>query len=227
MATIQYRARRNRLSEIFEHDLGHPVTGTAANALALATLCPPHNTIFCHAESSIAVMRPRRIFSHGISSPIFRQPWRKDRSGGRGGGAGFQRGVRHQPAVVSIPGDRTWHRTSQPNRAIAGFAHRHRDDPHVDGARFANACCEPLRLPNSPERRGVDAASFGAMKNGALCAGVIFADAQIGSRFQYRRGRTPLVEDAVSPPSSRLFNDNRLRTQRAADSTKGSAARAD
>ena len=46
-----------RLSEIFEHDLVmHPVvTGTAANSLALATLCPPFGAIFCHRDSHIAV----------------------------------------------------------------------------------------------------------------------------------------------------------------------------
>ena len=41
---------RNHLAEIFEHEVFvYPVvTGTAANALALATLVPPHGAVFCH-----------------------------------------------------------------------------------------------------------------------------------------------------------------------------------
>src|ERR1700761_2334320 len=46
-----------RLSQIFERDVAvFPVaTGTAANSLALATLCPPYGAVFCHQESHIAV----------------------------------------------------------------------------------------------------------------------------------------------------------------------------
>src|SRR5690242_8214156 len=46
-----------RLAEIFEHEVAvFPVaTGTAANALALATLVPPWGTVLCHAEAHIVV----------------------------------------------------------------------------------------------------------------------------------------------------------------------------
>jgi threonine aldolase len=45
------------LSEIFEREVAvfPVVTGTAANALALATVAPPYGAIFCHAQSHIAV----------------------------------------------------------------------------------------------------------------------------------------------------------------------------
>src|SRR5690348_1404693 len=48
---------RTRLRSIFEHEVFvYPVvTGTAANALSLATLVPPHGAIICHADSHIAV----------------------------------------------------------------------------------------------------------------------------------------------------------------------------
>jgi len=44
------------LADIFERDLVvFPViTGTAANALALSTLVPPHGAIFCHRDAHIA-----------------------------------------------------------------------------------------------------------------------------------------------------------------------------
>ena len=44
-----------RLKEIFETDLKlvFAVSGTAANALALSTLCPSHGAILCHDEAHI------------------------------------------------------------------------------------------------------------------------------------------------------------------------------
>src|SRR6478672_9529681 len=53
---ITARVQR-RFREIFERDVVvFPVmTGTAANALALATVSPPYGAIFCHEHSHIAV----------------------------------------------------------------------------------------------------------------------------------------------------------------------------
>src|SRR5579863_2657827 len=51
-----YTARlQDRMADIFEHKLAmFPVaTGTAANALALSTLCPRHGAILCHADAHI------------------------------------------------------------------------------------------------------------------------------------------------------------------------------
>jgi threonine aldolase len=47
----------NRLADLFEIELAaHFVaTGTAANALALASACPPHGAIFCHLASHVNV----------------------------------------------------------------------------------------------------------------------------------------------------------------------------
>ena len=60
---------RAKLAAIFEREIAvHPVvTGTAANALALATLCPPYGAVFCHDESHIAVdeCAAPEFFTHG------------------------------------------------------------------------------------------------------------------------------------------------------------------
>ena len=60
---------RNKLAETFAHDvIVHPVvTGTAANALALAMLVPPHGAVLCHAESHIArdECGAPEFFTHG------------------------------------------------------------------------------------------------------------------------------------------------------------------
>jgi len=58
-----------RFCEIFEREVAvfPVVSGTAANALALATLVPPHGAIFCHAEAHIAVDEcgAPEFFTHG------------------------------------------------------------------------------------------------------------------------------------------------------------------
>ena len=48
-------AAERRLRDVFECDLAAylVVTGTAANALALAACCPPHGAVVCHAEAHI------------------------------------------------------------------------------------------------------------------------------------------------------------------------------
>src|SRR5215472_17093125 len=55
--------------ELFEHEVAvfPVVSGTAANALALATLVPPHGAILCHADAHIAVDEcgAPEFFSHG------------------------------------------------------------------------------------------------------------------------------------------------------------------
>ena len=61
-----------RLNEIFGREVAaFPVlTGTAANSLALATLCPPHGAIFCHAGGHIAVdeCAAPEFFTHGAKA---------------------------------------------------------------------------------------------------------------------------------------------------------------
>src|ERR1700733_4341938 len=59
----------DRMGELFEHEVAvYPVaSGTAANALALATLTPPHGAILCHADAHVAVDEcgAPEFFSHG------------------------------------------------------------------------------------------------------------------------------------------------------------------
>jgi threonine aldolase len=63
---------------------------------------------------------------------------------------------------------------------------------HMDGARFANALatlgCTPAE---ATWKAGVDVLSFGATKNGALCAeAVIFFDSGLVRDFEYRRKKS-------------------------------------
>jgi threonine aldolase len=187
-----------RLSQLFERDLTvFPViSGTAANALSLATLVPQHGAIFCHAESHIAVDEcgAPEFFTHGAKLvPLEGEgakisPATLERALGH-----FQKGFVHhtQPAALSITQSTELGTVYTPAEiaALSGLAHAHGMKVHMDGARFANAAAH---LGVSPAdvtwRAGVDVLSFGATKNGALGAeAVIFFHLEDVKDFEYRR----------------------------------------
>jgi threonine aldolase len=94
---------------------------------------------------------------------------------------------------------------------------------HMDGARFANALahlgCAPADIA---WRAGVDALSFGASKNGALCAeAVIFFDPARAGDFEYRRKRGGHLLSKMRFVSAQLeahlAEDRWLRQARAAN----------
>ena len=188
---------RARLSDVFEHDVFvFPVaTGTAANSLSLATLCPPYGAVFCHAESHIAVdeCAAPEFFTGGAKLVLLQGCDAKIIPATiEAALPNFQRGVHSpRPSVVSITQATELGTVYTPDevQAIARCAHASGMALHMDGARFANALahlnCEPADLT---WRAGVDVLSFGATKNGALCAeAVIFFDkARVGD-FEYRR----------------------------------------
>ncbi|MGN6149974.1 MAG: threonine aldolase family protein [Rhizomicrobium sp.] len=187
------------LCAIFEREVAAfpVVTGTAANSLALATLCPPYGAVLCHKDSHIAVDEcgAPEFFTGGAKLALL-----------DGGGAKltprvieeglsrFGSGVHSQkPSVVSITQATelgTIYKLDE-IRAIADTAHRRGMTLHMDGARFANALvslgCTPAEMT---WKAGVDALSFGATKNGALSAeAVIFFDKGRDEDFEYRRKR--------------------------------------
>lgn len=186
-----------RLAAIFEHDIQvfPVVTGTAANALALAALCPPYGAVFCHKDSHIAVdeCAAPEFFTGGAKLAQLEGDGAKlaphliEQALTRFGG-----GVHSpKPSVVSITQATEAGTIYKPGEieAIAGLSHKHGMTLHMDGARFANALvslgCTPAEMT---WKVGVDALSFGATKNGALCAeAVIFFDKARAEEFEYRR----------------------------------------
>lgn len=190
-----------RLSDIFEHELSvFPViSGTAANALALATLTPPHGAILCHAESHIAVDEcgAPEFFSHGAKLVTVEGDGAKLTPVSLAQALShFQKGFVHhaQPATISLTQASecgTVYSVDELSE-IGALARAHDLHLHMDGARFANALvhlsCTPAAMT---WRAGVDALSFGATKNGALGAeAVIFFDARVAADFAYRRKKS-------------------------------------
>lgn len=192
---------RKRISALFESDAAvfPAVTGTAANALALATLCPQHGAIFCHAEAHIAIDEcgAPEFFSHGAKLvPLAGEQGKLAPDTIEQALRHYRKGFVHhsQPCVVSLTQatERGTVYSAEEIAAIARLAKKHDMKLHVDGARFANALvhlgCAPAQ---ATWKIGIDALSFGATKNGALCAeAVIFFDPEDVRDFEYRRKKS-------------------------------------
>lgn len=157
------------------------VTGTAANALALAALTPSYGAIYCHRDAHINKEEcgAPEFFTGGaklIALPGARakiDPDALQEALARGG-----RGDVHyaQPATLSVTQQTEEGAVYRPEeiRGLAALARRHGLAVHMDGARFANAVaalgCAPAEIT---WRAGVDVLSFGATKNGAFAAEAI------------------------------------------------------
>src|SRR5579883_354407 len=189
------------LKALFERDLAaFPVaTGSAANALALATMCPPYGAVYCHPDSHINVDEcgAPELFTGGAKLvPIVGDAGKIAAADFEAALARSGKGVVHhvQPAAISLTNASEMGTVYTPEevRAIADIAHGQGLRVHMDGARFANAVaalgCAPADLA---WRAGVDVLSFGATKNGALAAEavVFFAPAKAGD-LAFRRKRS-------------------------------------
>ena len=172
-------------------------TGTAANALALAALCPPFGSVVCHREAHIQndECGAPEFFTQGAKLLL------ADGEGAKLAPAAVDAllaGVRDdvhqmQPAAVSITNATEYGLVYSPQEvaALGALCRARRLRLHMDGARFANAVarlgCAPADLT---WRGGVDALSFGFVKNGGLSAeALIFFDPALADQTRYRRKR--------------------------------------
>lgn len=186
-------------SDLFEREVAALwiSTGTAANALALASLCPPYGSIICHSEAHIQVDEcgAPEFYTHGAKLLL-----------GRGSGAklspeaiedvasAIRKDVHQaQPHAISITNATEYGLAYSADEvaAIGDLANRLGLRLHMDGARFANAIASTGASPaDMTWRAGVDALSFGFVKNGGMNAEVlIFFDPSLAAVAHYRRKR--------------------------------------
>jgi len=189
-----------RLADLFEHEVrAFPVaTGTAANALSLATLAPPYGSIYAHEEAHVMIDEcgAPEMFSGGAKlRPL---PGEHGKLTAETLARALERGRSedvHQviPAAISLTQATEAGTVYRPAelQAIAEVARRHKVRLHMDGARFANA----MAFLGVPARQvtweaGIDILSFGASKGGAMAAeAVVFFDPALAENFGYRRMR--------------------------------------
>lgn len=189
-----------RFSQLFGTDCRvFPVaTGTAANALALAAICPSHGAIYCHEESHIQVdeCNAPEAFTGGAKMLGLAGADGKltPEALTRALGLGW-RGSQHnpQPSALSLTQATEAGTIYSPSEiaALGKIAHDGGLHVHMDGARFANAVVSSnASAADLTWKAGVDVLSFGATKNGALAAeAVVFFKPELAESFLFRRKR--------------------------------------
>ncbi len=194
-------ALSQRLDEAFSALFGRPAwglwvaSGTAANCLALATLCEPHGGVVCHREAHIEADEGGApgFFLHGAKLFL-----------AEGEGARLTpEAVRAvidpirpdvhwvQPHALSVTQATEYGRVYRPAEisALGALAKERGLGFHVDGARFGNAVaslgCSPSEAAGS-----CDALSFGCIKNGGMSAdAIVFFDEERARLARWRRKR--------------------------------------
>ena len=171
-------------------------TGTAANSLALAALCPPYGSILCHRDAHIQTDEcgAPEFYTHGAKLLLAEGEGAKLTPDSVNAALATVRDDVHQvqPHVLSITNASEYGCVYTPDETAALGDLRERGLRfHLDGARFANAVaslgCSPAELS---WRAGVDALSFGFTKNGGLSAEcLVFFDRSLAAATQYRRKR--------------------------------------
>lgn len=150
-------------------------TGTAANSIALACLCPPFGGVICHEEAHVVVDEcgAPGFYTHGATLMTLRGTGAKLQvEAVRDRLALIRPDVHQVPArAISITQATEYGLVYTPDEvaALGALAHDHGLRLHMDGARFANAVasisCHPADLT---WRAGVDILSFGSVKNGGM-----------------------------------------------------------
>ena len=234
-----------RLDEVMSGFFGTAVrafavsTGTAANALALATVCPPYGGIYAHEEAHIAVDEcgAPGFFSGGAQLQLLPGEHGEISPATLRAALHAHRIDVHtiQPAALSLTQASELGTVYRPAElaALAALAHQHGLKVHMDGARFANAVCFLDCHPGDLTwRAGVDVLSFGATKNGALAAeAVVFFDAALVRDFELRRKRAGhllsksryVAAQLLAYVESGAWHRNATRTNRLAQRIAGAA----
>ncbi|MFL6743415.1 MAG: threonine aldolase family protein [Sphingomicrobium sp.] len=186
-------------SELFETEARAfwVTTGTAANCLALAALCPPYRAILCHKDAHIEVDEAGApgFFTGGAKLVLLDGDGAKVSPETVTAACEAIRDDVHQvqPAAVSITNATEGglvYRAAEV-AAIGAVAKQRGLRLHMDGARFANALATTGESPADVTwRAGVDAMSFGFIKNGGLNAeALILFDTDLADEIAVRRKR--------------------------------------
>jgi threonine aldolase len=169
-------------SEVFERDVRvfTVASGTAANAISIASLAPPWGAVLCHREAHIErdECGAAEFYSGGAKLALL------DGAAAKITADALEERITRSPrdihsvapSAVSI--SQTTERgavyKTDEVAALGAVTRRVGLGLHMDGARFANALaalkCRPAEIT---WRAGVDLLSFGGTKNGAIAAEAI------------------------------------------------------
>ena len=183
------------LRELFEThcEVFFVFNGTAANSLALASMCQSYHSILCHETAHVETDEcgAPEFFSNGTKVL---------QVGGKSGKMGpteIERVVTKRddihypkPRVVSVTQATELGTvyTVAELKAIWGVCKKHNLRMHMDGARFANAVASLNVAPKEITwQAGIDVLCFGGTKNGtAVGDAVVFFNRDLADEFDYR-----------------------------------------
>lgn len=167
--------------------------GTAANSLALASLCQSYHSVICSDQSHVETDEcgAPEFFSNGSKLLVASSVDGKLTPAAIHELATKRNDIHYpKPRAVTVtqPTETGRVYTIEELRAISAICKRHGLSLHMDGARFANACaslgCSPADMT---WRSGVDVLCFGGTKNGmAVGEAVLFFDRVLAADFDYR-----------------------------------------
>src|SRR6478735_3047331 len=172
-------------------------TGTAANCLALAALCPPYGAILCHKDAHIENDEAGApgFFTGGAKLMLLDGPGAKVAPDAVAAACDRIRKDVHQvqPAALSITNATEYGLAYRSGEvaALGRLAKERGLNFHMDGARLANALVTTGEsLADMTWRAGVDALSFGFVKNGGLNAeALIMFRTELADEIAVRRKR--------------------------------------
>lgn len=195
---------QKRLSDVFEKEVSVFLTntGTASNCLALSSMVRPYEAIYCHKEAHIATDEGNapEFFTSGAKlvvcdgkngkiDPLFLESKISEAIG--------RKALAPKPGCISVTQSTESGTvyTIDELSAISQVARHYNLPVHMDGARFANSLvslnCSPAELT---WKQGIDILSFGATKNGTVCAeAVVIFNPKMAENFEYlhkRAGQT-------------------------------------
>jgi threonine aldolase len=183
------------LREVFETDceVFFTFNGTAANALALASLCQSYHSVICHELAHVETDEcgGPEFFSNGTK--VLLVPGVH----GKVDGAAVDHAVTRRsdihypkPRALSITQATELGTVYSPDElaAVAAVARRRGLRLHMDGARFANAVASlKVRPSELTWKVGVDVLCLGGTKNGlAVGEAVVFFKRELAAEFDYR-----------------------------------------
>jgi threonine aldolase len=187
-------------AHIFERDVSvyFVATGTAANALSIASFNKPGGITFCHETAHVAEDECGAVEYLTGGSRLSLIPG----ANGKMDLAALERAIARNPAAFVHGGQPMGITITQASeagtvhsldeiRAVSAIAKANKLPLHMDGARFANALvslgCSPAEMT---WKSGIDILSFGATKNGCWCAeAIVVFDKALDAQMPFLRKR--------------------------------------
>ncbi len=212
----------NLLRDFFETDcqVFFVFNGTAANSLALASLCQSYHSIICPESAHIETDECGAVefFSNGTKVLLVPGLDGKIELAAAEHAITRRTDIHYpKPKVLSITQSTelgTIYSVEEMN-AVGALADKFDMKLHVDGARFANAVASLQVAPREISwQAGVDVLTFGGTKNGlAVGEAVVFFDARLAREFDYRckqAGQLASKMRFLSAPWSGMLADGAL-----------------